>query len=223
MKDLIVITIDGLIGSGKTTFLKHLEIFLKSKPFLNDYKIVVLREPVDEWVKSGMLEKFYSDKKRYAYEFQLYVLHTFFEHTIGSGKTIVIRERDTESVINIFTKTMYEENLLTTSQYKTILDAYKNYKKDPKFLRSTINVWLDNNLSTCMERIKKRGRKGEDVSDDYQALLYEKHCQYFNNKNNPIVISPPIDLDFHSIPEGYDKPELGFLNEIYQLLVSVET
>ena len=52
----IIIFIEGNIGAGKTTFLKNIDT--------KKYKIQKLFEPVDEWIQSGMLHKFYKDPKK---------------------------------------------------------------------------------------------------------------------------------------------------------------
>ena len=67
-----IISVEGNIGSGKTTLLENLKDKYKSNP-----NVIFLREPVDEWEnikdKNGttMLEKFYSDQKRYSFSFQM--------------------------------------------------------------------------------------------------------------------------------------------------------
>lgn len=95
-----IITVDGLIGSGKTTFLPILRNYLlqhlnvcKNKNFkksndleVDEYSestfkifIKIVYEPVDEWVNSGMLTKFYKDPHSNALEFQLYIFQTLFD------------------------------------------------------------------------------------------------------------------------------------------------
>ena len=56
-----IIYVEGNIGTGKSTFLKHLDNdYLKKK-----HKYDVIYEPVDNWQQIGILEKFYSDPKKY--------------------------------------------------------------------------------------------------------------------------------------------------------------
>jgi len=58
-----VISIEGNIGTGKSTLLNLLEDKFKN--------IVFVKEPVDEWIKlknnnnENILELFYTDKKRW--------------------------------------------------------------------------------------------------------------------------------------------------------------
>ena len=67
-----IIYVEGNIGTGKTTFLKNLNVE-------DNYKIQILFEPVDEWIKSGMLRKFYSDPEKFSFLFQCYCLFTRFK------------------------------------------------------------------------------------------------------------------------------------------------
>ena len=66
-----IFSIEGNIGSGKSTIIERLK---ERYP-----QFIYLPEPVDEWNKikdnSGVtiLEKFYNDKKRYSFSFQMMV------------------------------------------------------------------------------------------------------------------------------------------------------
>lgn len=59
-----LITIEGNIGSGKSTLLENV-----CKHYLNDSRVIFLKEPVSEWetIKDAngvtMLQKFYADQK----------------------------------------------------------------------------------------------------------------------------------------------------------------
>ena len=67
-----IISIEGNIGSGKSTIIHNLEKKLKNS---SDY--VFLREPVDIWetIKDKedktILEKFYQNTEKYAFAFQV--------------------------------------------------------------------------------------------------------------------------------------------------------
>jgi deoxyadenosine/deoxycytidine kinase len=64
----IIISIDGNIGAGKTTFLNELKTTHPEWHFID--------EPVDSWMKfknehgESLLEVFYKDRKRWSYTFQ---------------------------------------------------------------------------------------------------------------------------------------------------------
>ena len=67
-----IFSIDGNIGSGKSSIVKDLEEYYKDRT-----DICFVPEPVDEWHsivdKNGVpiLSNFYQDAKRYAFRFQM--------------------------------------------------------------------------------------------------------------------------------------------------------
>ena len=64
-----VYSIDGLIGSGKSTLVSKLKETLKNVKISNK-KVVFIQEPVKLWMESGLLNRYYEDSKRWAYTFQ---------------------------------------------------------------------------------------------------------------------------------------------------------
>jgi len=61
-----VISIEGNLGAGKSTLLSYLDVS-------------VIEEPVDEWTNtagSNVLQRYYTDPKRWAFTFQLNALHS---------------------------------------------------------------------------------------------------------------------------------------------------
>ena len=78
----IVISIEGNIGSGKSTLM---EIFKQKFPQLeltHASEIFYLDEPVEDWKNINqnqdlnILQTFYEDPCRWAYSFQIYALFT---------------------------------------------------------------------------------------------------------------------------------------------------
>src|SRR5579872_4497303 len=66
------IILDGIIGSGKSTLLDALFRALTAA----GYKVAVVPEPIAEWRKAGIFERFCKDPKRHAYEFQTFAFAT---------------------------------------------------------------------------------------------------------------------------------------------------
>ena len=58
-----IYSIDGLIGSGKSTLVKKLKETL-NKIQISNKKIVFIEEPVKEWMESGLLKIYYEDPNR---------------------------------------------------------------------------------------------------------------------------------------------------------------
>ena len=71
---MYIFTVDGNIGSGKSTLIKLMK--QKYKEFLNK-KIVYLPEPVDIWEsirdKNGknVIESYYENQSKFAFPFQM--------------------------------------------------------------------------------------------------------------------------------------------------------
>lgn len=72
----IQISIEGIVGSGKSTLLN----------LVDKWKGVnIIHEPIDKWIDVGgvnLLQNFYSDMKRWAFQFQTFALLTFLENDI---------------------------------------------------------------------------------------------------------------------------------------------
>ena len=65
----MIISIEGNIGSGKTTLTK----LLKDKTD----KYIIVGEPIEEWLRirdendKNILDKFYNNQKEYSFQFQI--------------------------------------------------------------------------------------------------------------------------------------------------------
>ena len=77
MSKPLIISIEGNIGSGKSTFIKKLEEHWNSSSQLDEKRIFFLSEPVDEWLTikdendEHILSKFYNDQEKYSFTFQM--------------------------------------------------------------------------------------------------------------------------------------------------------
>ena len=95
----LIISIEGNIGSGKSTFIS----FLKK----NFDDICFVDEPVQEWLNivdennNNLIQNFYKDKKKYGYLFQNFAYITRIKKLNdaikNSKKQIIITERSIES------------------------------------------------------------------------------------------------------------------------------
>jgi deoxyadenosine/deoxycytidine kinase len=163
-----IIGIEGNIGSGKSTLLNGLSQY----PVLN-----VIQEDVDTWKKEGWLELFYSDLKRYSGTFQL---RTQLSHIENKSKfkndAINVIERSPLSNKYIFGKMLKEDGFLHEKEYDIIGKVNDLAGWTPDVV---VVLLCDPNI--CYERIKKRGREGENIpSMDYLKTLHQKHLDLKN-------------------------------------------
>lgn len=169
-----IIFVEGNIGTGKTTFLKNLE---------NDkYKIQKLYEPVDEWIKSGMLGKFYEDPDQYNLMFQTYCLFTRLKQyeKIDNEMDYVFIERSIFCDCNVFANMClkgdtqkYDDYLCIYNQYLSLINEMYNHKN--------YFLYLQKDPMISLNQIKARGRfEEEGITIDYLRELHNYHERWLN-------------------------------------------
>lgn len=145
-----IICIDGNISAGKTRLLSGLNT---PHP--------TLFEPVDRWT---MLEQFYQNKMNAGYCFELEVnctrLTQLFQ-TLPKHNTIIF-ERDPILQAIVFGQLSVEEGKLSPQQFdnlRTCVESVNGVLDHVEW----INVFLECPTEVCLDRIKTRSRKGEEL------------------------------------------------------------
>jgi len=190
----IIFSLEGNIGSGKSTMLKYIR---EQYPHWN-----YIDEPVDSWLSmkdengSSLLECFYTDKKRWSYTFQnsaFITRYTSMMNTIQNWHSnqdpnksnIFITERCVLTDRYVFAEMLREEgdlNLLEWNLYTKWFDWFSN--------SSPINglIYINTEYNTCNDRIKWRGRKGEEsIPINYLDSLEKQHNKWLSTCNLPIL------------------------------------
>lgn len=167
-----ILFVDGLIGAGKSTIIK------KYKEMYPEIRIVL--EPTDIWVNSGMLAKFYSDKKKYSCEWQKYVMETFLnelESSLKHGDPFILVERGHLAAYTVFSYMLYMDGNMTEKEYDEIRILHEKYDRDLR-LRGYVcdHIFLDTDVETSMKRLQERNRENESVgvSLSYQQRLLDR-------------------------------------------------
>ncbi|WIA28596.1 hypothetical protein OEZ86_011136 [Tetradesmus obliquus] len=179
----ITFCVEGNISAGKSTFLGYIT---NNNEELRE-ALGVVHEPVDQWqcvptVEGGtlnLLDRFYSDPERYAYTFQNYVFMSRVlqeRNSTGLRKPVRLMERSVFSDRMVFVRAVREsgwmgdvELAVYDSWFGPILETNPSLKPDGF-------IYLKCDPSTCMERLKMRGRHEEDsISIDYLEGLHAKH------------------------------------------------
>ena len=125
----IIISIDGNIGSGKSSIVKYLENNFASLCKINkkDLKICFLQEPVDEWESiididnENIITKFYKNNEKYAFPFQMMAYITrlsLFKAAIAENFDIIFTERSMLTDKNIFTKMLFDSEKMNLIEYQ---------------------------------------------------------------------------------------------------------
>jgi len=207
-------TVDGNIGSGKSTFCK-----LFAEKYNN---IDICLEPVNDWINlkddstnKNILQNFYDDPQRWSYTFQNYAAITRVNNlTKPTIKDIKITERSIYTDRNVFAKSLYETGQMSSLEWKMYNEWY---------------IWLENILIEKMgkpsgfiylrcvpevsfKRLKIRSRNEESsVSLEYLNMLHKAHDNWLmiNKKDfNCCVID--VNEDF----ENNDTARNHIFNQI---------
>ncbi len=202
----IIISIEGNIGVGKSTFVEKV---LKA----NWGNCEIVPEPIDLWNQitdsegNNILHTFYSDIKRYAYSFQNVACITRMmkmEETFRtSPNKYIFLDRSLATDANVFEKMLYDSGMMTEQEHKMYMlwyDFYWKYVRDRNTNKS-IHIYLKCDAEVCLERIQKRGRTEEKgISLDYLKDLNKYHDAWLNSgTENAIVLD--CNEDFEHNPE----------------------
>jgi len=178
-----IYSLDGNIGSGKSTFLAYLKEHFGKIIF--GRKIVYLKEPVDVWesIKDSrgntILKKFYEDQKRYSFSFQMmaYISRlSLLQKAIRENPTsIIITERCVHTDKNVFAKMLYDSGMIEEIEYKIYLQWFDNFIKE---LPLSGIIYMNTPPKVCHERIKKRDRDGETIPIEYLVSCDKYHKEW---------------------------------------------
>lgn len=179
------ISIGGSIGSGKSTVLKKLQ----------ECGYDVFFEPIEEWEH---LAEFYRDKSRWAFTFQVEVLHSFTK-CCDSDK-IIICERSPWESDKIFSKTLVEDGSMSMNEYNLFKKIYEQLAWKPD-----IFIYLKTTPDICMKRIMERNRNCEStISMEYLEHLHNTYENIYPRNSIVVDASQPADVVFSKIKELLD-------------------
>lgn len=195
------IVVDGVVGCGKTTLMTILE----------EEGFVPFPEPV---VDNPILDKFYYDRTRYSFLLQVFFLNRRFKHIKEASKIEnAIMDRSIYGDV-IFAKMLHDTGEMSDEEFHTYLELFNNmieHCKAPKLM-----IYLEISVDKAIERIKKRGRDFELITEmAYWERLNENYQEYFTHYNfSPILRINMDNLDF----ENCEEDRKYVLNLIYNKL-----
>ena len=186
------ITIEGVIGAGKTSLAKKVKERLNAQLILEQFDM------------NPFLEKFYSDRKRYAFQTQMFFLINRF------------KQQEELNQEELFTDYLVADYLFE----KDRIFAYMNLSSEelklyesiyPLLARSLrkpdLVVFLQSSTERLMHNIKKRNRKIErSISKCYIEELSEAYNHFFFRYNStPLLIVNSTEIDFVNSDEDFDE------------------
>lgn len=172
---IIIITISGVIGSGKSSMTKILSQELGTKPFYEPVKnnpILPLFYKGNKLVEEGKRET-----NPYAFELQIYYVSNRFnmiKQAMQDDNNILDRSIYEDQ---IFMRMNVEQGHATEEEWKvykdlldTMMEEYPNFSPHKKAPDLMILIKVD--YETMIKRIQKRGRKFEQIKHDPSLVQY---------------------------------------------------
>ncbi len=178
------ISIEGNIGTGKTSFCRKMQQYHNCKLVLETFN------------DNPFLPMFYKDPARYAFTVELFFM----------------TERHKQLQHNLVSQDLFHD--FTISDYmfmKTVLFARKNLEEEEyglfQKLFSVLNqsfpspdllVYFHRSVDVLMKNIQDRGRKfEEDIKPEYLTKIQNSYFEYFRNiLSFPVLILDLGELDF---------------------------
>ena len=161
----MIITIGGNIGCGKSTVLSKLK----------DKQLNVITEPIEKW--GSWLDLFYSDKKRYSFQFQMKVLLEFLYLEGITDEDLLITERSPQDTLNVFSKALVDSNDISFLEF----NLFKEYVDKIGWIPD-VYIYLKTNPKICKDRMDNRNRDCENgVTLEYLQQIHDKY-EHFTSK-----------------------------------------
>lgn len=194
-----IFSIEGNIGSGKSTFVKELETYCKINS--KNSKIHFLQEPVDIWNNvqnaegKNIIECYYANQEKYAFSFQMmaYIsrIHLLKE-ALKNDYDIIITERCVHTDKNVFAQMLFDEGKIGEIEFKIYNMWFDEFLKDlPKI--EIVYLKTDPNISNA--RVIKRSRKGENIPIEYLEKCHNYHQKWLEQDNPIITIDGNEDIE----------------------------
>jgi deoxyadenosine/deoxycytidine kinase len=219
-----IISIEGNIGSGKSTLMEELRRALADMPH-----VVFLQEPVDDWNtvrdEDGrtMLEKFYGNQERYSFSFQMmaYIsrLATIRAATRENPECVFISERCLHTDKYVFAKMLYDDNKIESVDYQIYNKWFDTFIDE---FEVTNLVYIKATAEVCLDRVTKRGRDGEEgIPLAYLQACGDYHNDMMKEMNSDVhVLDGNVNITTH--PEIIDNWVFRIRNIVEQVAKKIQ-
>ena len=203
----IIVSVDGNIGSGKSTNVHDLKKFYAEKGRTD---ILFIQEPVDTWNsvvdKDGtpILVNYYKDNKRFAFRLQMlaYISRLkLLRDAIKQGYKYIITERCVSTDRNVFSKMLYDKGDIEHDEYIIYNKWFEEFITDVPIAAI---VYIKASPDVCLERVNIRAREGENIPIEYLEECSKYHDEWIDKENIPKLIID-ANRDFNQNPEAREE------------------
>ena len=170
------LTIEGNIGSGKTSLAKKIASDFNGKLIL------------EEFADNPFLPKFYKDSKPNAFPLELFFMAERFNQLSGEKSEIDLFSEFTVSDYSFFKSKLFAQNNLEQDELNLFNRLYNimfSTVKKPDLL-----IYLHADIERLQENIKIRGREYEEnISNNYLKEIEKKYFDYLKKQNDfPVLM-----------------------------------
>ena len=197
---MLIVSIEGNIGSGKSTLISKMQHELTH---VGNTPVVYIDEPVRVWNTimdkhgNNIIKKYYEDQKKYAFQFQMMAYITRITELRKAmekynGDCIIITERSIETDKEVFAKMLYEKEILDNISYTIYLKWFEELSRG---LKVDQLVYLKTEPETSLKRVIKRNRPGEVISLEYLQNCHERHERWLQKRDGVLLLNGERDID----------------------------
>ncbi|RPI66395.1 MAG: deoxynucleoside kinase [Ignavibacteriales bacterium] len=191
-REVKYIAIEGVIGSGKTTLAKKLKEKVNAELILEQFEA------------NPFLEKFYTDRKRFAFQTQMFFLINRYkqQEMLNQGNLF------TEYTVcdYIFDKDRIFAYLNLSGEelklYESIFPLLARNLRKPDLV-----LYLQSGVDRLIYNIKTRGRKIErGITRSYIEELSEAYNHFFfRYSDTPLIIVNSTEIDFVNNEQDFEE------------------
>jgi deoxyguanosine kinase len=183
MKAIYYITIEGVIGVGKTSLARLVAERMNAS--------LILEQSED----NPYLEDFYRDPQRFAFQLQLFFLISRYRQLLNIPQQDLFHSRLIVDYIFAKDKIFAHLNL---ERRDLVLYEKVSTLMERELPKPDLVIYLQSSTERLIENIRKRNRKYErNISPDYIRQLNEAYNSFFfHYKETPLLVVNTSEIDF---------------------------
>lgn len=220
----VIISVQGNIGSGKSTLVANLKKLLGS-----NQRICYLQEPVDEWKTirdaedKSILELFYKNQEAYAFQFQMmaYISRlAILKRALESNYDVIVTERSLATDKNVFCQMLYDSNKIKDVEFQIYNKWFDEFQRE--FPDENI-VYIQTDPEVACDRVSIRNREGESIPLEYLAECHNYHEKWIRSFPKTSVLTLNGNQDINKDPDVMTSWNIQIKQFIAKKMMSINT
>jgi len=204
---VVIYSIEGNIGSGKSTFVNKLKSYFKNNKFRNyeEKDICFLEEPVNIWenikneYNENIIECFYKNQEKYAFSFQImaYISRlALLRKAVKKNYKIIFTERCVYTDKNVFAKMLHDSGMIEKINFEIYCKWFDEFISE---FSNFEFIYIQTNPEIAHNRIIKRNRTGEDIPLDYIKKCHNYHEEWLKEQKNVTTLNGNVERNTNDL------------------------